>query len=419
MQRILLNPWGSLGDLHPFFALAHALREKGAEVTIATIRDYEKKVRDLGFSYVAFGPHFNPDDPLICASFSDPKTGTKRLFSEMLLPAVEDSYREIEASVASHDIIVTCGAGVATQIACEVHQKPWVGTALAPVAFFSRYDAPVLPISLRLSRLARISQFGGLLLRSGVKRMTQQLMTGVARFRSNLGLKNSSQNLLVDGYSPYLNLAMFDTVFGLPQRDWPPFTVQTGACLFEQGQELTVEQSDQLKEFLSQGEPPIILTLGSSAVNSPQNFFEECHAAIDALGLRCISIMGNNLNKQSTLDPKRFLQLKYAPYGPFFNASQAIVSHGGIGTLSQIVRAGKPTIVVPFAHDQPDNAARIERLGVGLSIPAAQLNTKRVQMAMTRLMSTNRFSKRALEISQGLHSNGASVAATAVLKLAN
>lgn len=419
MRRILLNPWGSLGDLHPFLALAQALREQGAEVTIATMRDYAQRVKDLGFSFVAFGPHFKPDDPLICASLSDPKTGTKRLLSEVVLPAVEDSCREIEASVASHDVVVTCGAGIATQIACELHQKPWVGTALAPVAFFSRYDPPILPISLFLSRLARVSQFAGHLLRETIKRMTLQLMTGVAAFRSNLGLKQSSQNLLIDGYSPYLNLAMFDAVFGLPQRDWPPFTIQTGACLFEQERVLTVEQRLQLEDFLNLGEPPVVLTLGSSAVNSPQNFFADCHAAIDALGLRCISVVGSNLVDQSTLDPKRFLQLTYAPYGPLFGASQAIVSHGGIGTLSQILRAGKPTLVVPFAHDQPDNAARIERIGVGLSIPLKRLNTNRVQTVMTRLMSIKRFSTRAVEISRNLPSNGASVAATAILQLAN
>ena len=43
----------------------------------------------------------------------------------------------------------------------------------------------------------------------------------------------------------------------------------------------------------------------------------------------------------------------------------ALVHHGGIGTLAQALRAGCPQLVMPMAFDQPDNAVRLERLGVG------------------------------------------------------
>lgn len=43
----------------------------------------------------------------------------------------------------------------------------------------------------------------------------------------------------------------------------------------------------------------------------------------------------------------------------------ALVHHGGIGTTAQALAAGIPQLVMPLAHDQFDNAARVKRLGVG------------------------------------------------------
>ena len=33
--------------------------------------------------------------------------------------------------------------------------------------------------------------------------------------------------------------------------------------------------------------------------------------------------------------------------------------------MAQTIQTGVPDLVVPHAHDQPDNAARVKRLGLG------------------------------------------------------
>ena len=418
MIRILLNPWGSLGDLHPFLAIGSALRKAGAEVTIATMKLYERTVKDQGFAYLQVGPHFCPNDKLILDALADPQFGTKRLITEMLLPSLHESYREIEPAVTSHDVTVTHPVGLAAMISCERHSRPWVGTVLAPAAFFSRYDPPLLPIFPIISRLAKFSPYVGSFLRYTIKRISLSLLDEVFRFRRRLGLKAETQHLLVDAHSPHLNLAMFDHAFGSPQPDWPRCTLQTGACLFDGDTAMSQDQNARLKNFLEAGEAPVIVTLGSSAVHSPGSFFEDLYDALSSLGLRGIFLMGSNQLSHENLNPDLFLQLDYAPYGPLFQAAKVVVSHGGIGTLSQILRAGKPTLVVPFAHDQPDNAMRITRLGVGIALPAQQLNASRAIKALDQLMTRNSFQERATEVLKTMSSDGASRAAFAVLQMA-
>ncbi len=66
-------------------------------------------------------------------------------------------------------------------------------------------------------------------------------------------------------------------------------------------------------------------------------------------------------------DPNLFID-EYAPYSMLFSRSAAIFHQGGVGTTAQAMRAGKPMVIVPFSHDQPDHAYRIERLGMGFGL---------------------------------------------------
>jgi UDP:flavonoid glycosyltransferase YjiC (YdhE family) len=398
--------------------MAVALRRLGAEVTIATIKMYEQTVKKLGFTYVPVGPHFRSEDQLIIDAITDPKMGTVSLVTELLVPGLSEAYREIESHVACHDVTVTHPVGLAAMISSEIHAKPWVATVLAPVALFSRYDAPFLPICPMISGLARHSPFVGGVMQRLLKQMAAPLAKEVGRFRSSLGLRGDYPNVLIGSHSPYLNLALFDDAFGEPQRDWPQHTVQTGACMFEVDAPLTALDRRRLDEFLANGDAPVIVTLGSSAVHFRGDFFAESYQALAALKLRALFISGDQYLDHVDVDPTRFLQMRYLPYSDIFPAAKAIINHGGIGTLSRVLRAGKPTLVVPFSHDQPDNAERIRRLGVGLTIPAERYDACRAKVAIDRLVHEPSFSQHATQISSRFSEGGAARAAHAIYELA-
>jgi UDP:flavonoid glycosyltransferase YjiC (YdhE family) len=93
-----------------------------------------------------------------------------------------------------------------------------------------------------------------------------------------------------------------------------------------------------------------------------------------------------------------------------------LVHHGGIGTLSQALAAGIPQLVVPFSHDQPDNADRIKRLGVGLSIHPRAYKTDRVAHTLKRLLSHEAGKEWCKEIARRFHEVDAAGNAVSVLE---
>ena len=86
----------------------------------------------------------------------------------------------------------------------------------------------------------------------------------VTAFRAELGLEDTGNPMFEGQHSPRLVLALFSKVFAQPQPDWPRQTEITGFCFYDGNRDTQI--SPELLGFLDKGEPPIIFTLGSSAV---------------------------------------------------------------------------------------------------------------------------------------------------------
>jgi UDP:flavonoid glycosyltransferase YjiC (YdhE family) len=159
---------------------------------------------------------------------------------------------------------------------------------------------------------------------------------------------------------------MFTKLLAAPQPDWPPHTTIVGYCFYDRksGHEAL---HPALEAFLDAGPPPLVFTLGSTAVFDPGTFFEESAAAARSLGRRAVLLCGKS--RPPGLEGADLHLADYAPYSLLFPRAEAVVCSGGIGTVGQCLRAGVPFVVVPFGNDQPDNAARCLRLGVSRTLP--------------------------------------------------
>jgi UDP:flavonoid glycosyltransferase YjiC (YdhE family) len=76
-----------------------------------------------------------------------------------------------------------------------------------------------------------------------------------------------------------------------------------------------------------------------------------------------------------------------------------MVHHGGIGTTAQALAAGIPQLVIPFSHDQPDNAARIERLGVGRSLSPKAFQAPTAAKVLAELLNSPEVAVRCKDVS--------------------
>jgi rhamnosyltransferase subunit B len=111
------------------------------------------------------------------------------------------------------------------------------------------------------------------------------------------------------------------------------------------------------------------------------------------------------------------IAVKYVPYSQIFPHAAAIVHQGGVGTTAQALRSGRPTLIMPYSYDQPDNAARVERLGTSRTISRQHYRASRVAKELRELLDNPQYAAKAAEIGRMIQiENGVSVACDAIEK---
>jgi UDP:flavonoid glycosyltransferase YjiC (YdhE family) len=393
MSRIVLTTMGSLGDLHPKIELGLGLRDRGHDVVFATHKEYRTKIESLGFEFHAMRPD-NPvlDNPELMARIMNAKTGTEYV-QNWLFASIRETYTDLLNISQNADFIVASEVVYPARIVAEMLGIRWAFAVLSPTSFLSAYDLPVFPIFSWLSKLRSL----GLIVTGRVvdfaNFITRDWGEPLHQLRQELGLPPIG-NPITDGkYSPYLVLALFSPVVGAPQPDWAANTVQTGFVFYDGN---SAELTPELQQFLEAGKPPIVFTLGSTAVLDPGNFYQESIKAAKQLNRRAVLLIGKNPPPKNL--PEAIVAVNYAPYSAIFPYACAVVHQGGIGTTAQALRAGRPTVVMPYSHDQPDNAARVERLGTSRIILRQNYTAKRIVKELSELLDNPKYAAKASEI---------------------
>jgi UDP:flavonoid glycosyltransferase YjiC (YdhE family) len=172
-----------------------------------------------------------------------------------------------------------------------------------------------------------------------------------------------------------------------------------------------------LEAFLNAGSPPVVFTLGTSAVVAAGRFYDESVEAVRRVGVRAVLLTGGfEQNRPHGTLPPGVLLVDRAPHQLLFPRAAAIVHQGGAGTLAQALRAGKPMLVVPHAHDQPDNAARVVRRGVARMVLPRKYRGVRVARELDRLLTDSAMATRAAEVAELVRGEGGAAAAAAAIE---
>jgi rhamnosyltransferase subunit B len=363
--HFLLTTFGSFGDLHPYIAVGMGLRDRGHRVTIATSENYRAKVEGENLNFHAVRPDLSQllDRPDIIRRAFHPRTGSEYIIRHLFLPPVEQSCEDLMTIASTADLIVGHVVSFAAPTVAEFLRKKWISVALQPSIFLSAFDPPVLSGMPFARQLQSLGPGFWRPWASFIRAIVRKWGAPLNELRRKLGLTALQNPLLDDMFSPFGTQAWFSPVLAKPQPDWPVKACATGFPFYDKlqrGQGL----SPELRAFLNGGPPPVVFTLGSSAVLTAGRFFEESAAAAESLGVRAVLLVGpDSRNSLDRALPDTIAAAPYAPYSELFPRAAAIIHQGGIGTTAQALRAGKPMLVAPFSHDQPDNAARVERLG--------------------------------------------------------
>jgi UDP:flavonoid glycosyltransferase YjiC (YdhE family) len=365
---------------------------------------FRPKIEPLGLEFAKVGPTLNPDDPQQVAELMDIHKGTERTLREVLFPAIRQSYDELLAAVQSGrgaDLILAGELTYQAPVVAEVTGIRWASYVLAPLSFFSAYDAPVLPPYPKLARLQSAVPATGHAVKAFARWVTRDWAEPVYQLRAELGLDRGADVIFDAKHAPGRVLAMFSPLLGEPQPDWPPHTEITGFVFYD-GDAGKQELPPEMEEFLQSGEAPVVFTLGSAAVLDAGDFYQQSAEAARIAGVRAVLLVGTDSRNVPQTQSSDICVARYAPYSKIFPRASLIVHQGGVGTTAQAMQAGRPMLVMPYSHDQPDNARRMRRLGVAGVIRRQDYTAERVASRIRRMLGHPRFAERAAEVGEQL-----------------
>ncbi|MCC7375199.1 MAG: glycosyltransferase [Verrucomicrobiales bacterium] len=413
-MNILLCSLGSHGDVHPYLALGRELLSRGHRVTLATSSFFGELVERHGIGFAPVRPESPFHDRGAMARIMDARRGPQAVITEHLMPSLRDTYDDLLKPVAWADLLVSHVLTYAVPVLAERFGKLWASTVLSPMVFFSAHDVPVLAPLPLLAELRPLGpRFNGWLIRQ-MKWLSRSWSRPVAELRRELGLPPGGDPLWEGQHSPHLVLAMFASRFGPPQPDWPRNVHITGFPFLDSPAD---PLEPRLEGFLGEGDAPIVFTLGSSAVQVAGEFYSIAAEAAQSIGRRAVLVAGSSASSLRDRLPATMSVVDWASYPGLFARAAAVVHQGGVGTTAQALRAGVPQVVIPFAHDQFDNADRVRRLGCGRVLRRGRLSVRALADELRTLLGEPEYRGAARREGQHIQADkGAAHAAEILLR---
>ena len=400
-KRVVITTFGSFGDLNPYLGLALGLKARGHDPVIATAEFYRPFVEAEGVGFRPVRPDRNLHATEAVRRIVTPGRTPAHLMKGLLFPRLQESYEDLSEATQGADVLLTHPLTFAGPLVAEKVSIPWVSTVLAPISFFSAHDFPALPTFPRLAvGLRRLGPGARRALAGLAKRATRHWPEPVRRLRAEVGLSPGKHPIHEGQFSPELVLAMFSRVLAKPQPDWPLNTRITGHIFYDgSGRD---GLSPDLERFLASGPAPVVFTLGTSVVGrgpAADSFYRESLKATRILRLRSLFLVGNDPKNHLPVPlPEGVAAVDRAPFSKLFPRAAAVVHQGGIGTIGQALRAGRPQLLVPFAFDQPDNALRVQRLGSAEVLYPRQYTAPRAARRLGDLLGESEYARRAGEV---------------------
>jgi sterol 3beta-glucosyltransferase len=402
MINIAIAASGTRGDVQPYVALGKGLRDAGYHVRLLSSDNFEPLVTGAGLTFCSTGASI--EEKLKHEEWR--KTLERGNFLTILghmqkemKHAATDLAQRIPPLLAGSDLIISGmgGFGGVFSIA-ERMQIPVIQAHVFPFTPTQEFPSPLvpnLPFGRALNRLSfHVTH----------QMFWQMSKVGDAETRKMLGMPKAPY------FGPYRNLArrQTPTMYGysryvLPRpQDWPEWYHVTGYWFLDESDDW--QPPTDLIDFLKAGDPPVYIGFGSM---SGGNSKEAGRIALEALarsGQRGVIATGWGGLEIDDL-PDTVHMISGMPHSWLFPRMSAVVHHGGAGTTAAGMRAGVPSIIVPYMGDQPFWARRVVKLGVGPApIPRKKLTSERLADAIVEAVTNKEMQQRASSLGANIRS---------------
>ena len=383
-MRIVIIAPGSRGDVQPYIALGKGLQNAGHYIRLVSHSNFEALVTSYGLEFWSFG-----NDVKDAVENSEMRELTEKgnfllLMAKMAKEAEREALHFAEGGLlaAQGMDVVLAGIGglfIGTAIA-EKLNIPLVQAYVfpfTPTKNFSSVLTPKLPTFLnRLSHhLARQLMWQGFRSADTIARK-QVLHIPAASLLGPYDSKSTHHMPVLYGFSP--------SVIPAPS-DWNGNTLITGYWFADETDDW--QPPTALLDFLQSGSPPVYIGFGSMSNQNPEQTADLVIQALALANQRGVLLSGwSGLQKNNI--PDSIFMIDSIPHSWLFPRMSAVIHHGGASTTAAGLRAGVPSVVIPFFGDQPFWGQRIADLGVGTKpIPRKKLTVERLANAIREVIT--------------------------------
>ncbi|HEY0694252.1 MAG TPA: glycosyltransferase [Kribbella sp.] len=402
-MRFVLTTWGSRGDVEPVAGLAVQLQELGAEVQLCAPPD-----DDFVALLERAGVELVPMGPTVHSVVANPKPPTAEDAFRLAPELVAARFKTIGAVAEGSDAVLATGLMPAG--ARDVADKlgiPYVLACFHTAGLPSRHVPPV-------GRPRRDSEPDATDIQERWEQDSQRVNAlyrdAVNSHRAAIGLPpvdSVRDYLLTD--QPWLAA---DPLLW-PGKDKTDLDlVQTGAWILPDNRPL----SRELEAFLDAGAPPVYVGFGSMAAHAPKDIARIAIDVCRAQGQRMLLSRGW-AELGLTDDGDDYFVVGDVNQQALFPRVAAVIHHGGAGTTTTAARAGAPQVIVPQIVDQPQWAARVAELGIGVAHDGSTPTYDSLSAALKTVLAAETHAT-AKAVAGTIRTDGAKVAANLLIEAA-
>jgi UDP:flavonoid glycosyltransferase YjiC (YdhE family) len=398
-MRIALIALGSRGDVQPYIALGKGLKEAGHTIRLATTQEFEALAKSHGLEFCSIRGNsqagMESKEWRELSEKGNLLALTRHLMKEYQRASIE-MLEDGLAACEGINLLITGSMGLHICIAlAEKLHLPLLQAHLIPITPTRNFSSVLLPqtllnfggaFNLISSRLIlQMAWLGG---RPVINRARKKVLgLPSASFAEPFQSSRKKDIPTLYGFSP--------SVIPAP-ADWDADNHVTGYWFLDSAYDWSPPLA--LLDFLQDGPPPVYIGFGSMSSRNPQETADLVIEAIKKTKQRALLFSGwGGLHKENL--PDSVLMIDSTPHDWLFLRVAAVVHHGGAGTTAAGLRAGVPSIVIPFLIDQPFWGKRVHDLGVGPApIPRSKLTVDRLAQAIHEAVTNKAMRQRAADL---------------------